>query len=157
MQTLGEGTAAPSEQPMRMTVALDGSGGCIARARHAAADFLARTGTVRQVPISRRALDVTQLVVSELVTNAGKYAPGPATMDLRIDGDMVEIVVWDSDPTLPAARAADAGRIGQHGLEIVKAVAHSFEARSAPAGKRVTARIALQDAPDAGPAGQRSG
>jgi hypothetical protein len=41
-------------------------------------------------------------------------------MDLRIAGDVVEVVVWDSVPVLPVVRAADAGRVGQHGLEIVE-------------------------------------
>jgi hypothetical protein len=36
-------------------------------------------------------------------------------MELRIAGDLVEVIVWDSDPALPVARAADAGRAGQHG------------------------------------------
>jgi hypothetical protein len=47
-------------------------------------------------------------VVSELVTNARKYAPGPVLMELRVSGAVVEVVVWDSDPVLPVARAADA-------------------------------------------------
>ncbi|MEE1764728.1 ATP-binding protein, partial [Streptomyces sp. SP17KL33] len=38
---------------------------------------------------------------------------------------------------------ADTGRVGQHGLEIVMAVAQGFEARQEPVGKRITARIAL--------------
>lgn len=88
-------------------------------------------------------MDLTQLVVSELVTNARKYAPGPVLLDLRIVGDVIEVVVWDGDPVLPVARAADAGRVGQHGLEIVMAVAQGFEAQREPVGKRTTARIAL--------------
>ncbi len=73
-------------------------------------------------------MEVTRLVVSEQVTNVGKYAPGPVLMDLRIDGDAVEVVVWNSDPVLPTARAVDAGRVGWHGLEIVMAVAQALEA-----------------------------
>jgi hypothetical protein len=53
-------------------------------------------------------------VISELVTNARKYAPGPVLMDLRSAGDAVEAVVWDCDPVLPLARAGDEGRMGQH-------------------------------------------
>jgi anti-sigma regulatory factor (Ser/Thr protein kinase) len=149
---LTEDTTAPDEQQLLFTsVALDGNGACIAQARHAAADFLRRARTGR-LHVSQRAMDLAQLVVSELVTNARKYAPGPALLDLRIDGDVVEIVVWDSDPVLPVARAADAGRVGQHGLEIVMAVARSLEAEPTPVGKRVTARIALHDDPEGGEA-----
>jgi anti-sigma regulatory factor (Ser/Thr protein kinase) len=129
------------------TIALDGDGSRIAEARHRAAAFLARVQADHGLPVSARALDLTQLVVSELVTNARKYAPGPVLMELRIVGDLVEIMVWDSDPVLPVARAADAGRVGQHGLEIVMAVAQGFEVQREPVGKRVTARIALPDDP----------
>ncbi|GGY87195.1 hypothetical protein GCM10010300_34410 [Streptomyces olivaceoviridis] len=87
------------------------------------------------------------MVVSELVTNARKYAPGPVLMELRIMGEVVEVVVWDSDPVLPVARVSDASRVGQHGLEIVMAVAQGVEARREPVGKRITARIALADVP----------
>ncbi|MFJ7147043.1 ATP-binding protein [Streptomyces sp. NPDC100445] len=130
----------------RTTVALDGAGTCIAEARHLAAAFLTRVRAEHGLEVSQRAVDLTQLVVSELVTNAGKYAPGPLLMKLRVVGAAVEVAVWDSDPILPIARAADAGRVGQHGLEIVMAVAQSFEAERRPGGKSVTARIALTDA-----------
>ncbi|MFG3250377.1 ATP-binding protein [Streptomyces sp. NPDC048187] len=132
---------------MRAGAALDGDGGCIARARHLAGTFLTRAQSEHGVLVSQRAMDLTQLVVSELVTNARKYAPGPALMDLRLDDGTVEVAVWDSDPVLPIARAADAGRVGQHGLEIVMAVAQGFEARREPVGKRITVRLALGDDP----------
>ncbi|MCP8712147.1 MULTISPECIES: ATP-binding protein [unclassified Streptomyces] len=142
-----EDGTAPGEQAMQTTVALEGDGTVIAQARHLATQFLTRAQTEQGLPVSQRALDLTQLVVSELVTNARKYAPGPVLMDLSIVGDMVEVVVWDSHPVLPVARAADAGRVGQHGLEIVMAVAQGFEIQREPVGKRISARIALLDDP----------
>ncbi|MEV0977765.1 ATP-binding protein [Streptomyces sp. NPDC049915] len=132
---------------MQTTAALDGDGTDIAHARRLAVDFLTRVQTGHGLPVSQRAMDLAQLVVSELVTNARKYAPGPVLLDLRILGDLVEIVVWDSEPVLPVARAADVGRVGQHGLEIVMAVAQGFEVQREPVGKRVTARLALADDP----------
>ncbi|WP_261994078.1 ATP-binding protein [Streptomyces sp. t39] len=120
-----------------------------------AADFLTRVQAVHGLPVSERAMDLTQLVVSELVTNACKYAPGPMRLELRILGDLVEVVVWDSDPILPMARAADPTRVGQHGLEIVMTVAQSFEAQRRPVGKSITARIALPDDPGGAVAGRR--
>ncbi|MFI8194740.1 ATP-binding protein [Streptomyces sp. NPDC085946] len=152
---LGEDGTAPYERTMQTTVALDGDGTDIARARRLAAGFLTRVQAEHGLPVSQRALDVTQLVVSELVTNARKYAPGPVLLDLRIAGDLVEVAVWDSDPVLPIARAADAGRVGQHGLEIVMAVAQGFEVQREPVGKRITARIALLDDPGGAVAGHR--
>ncbi|MFI9809153.1 ATP-binding protein [Streptomyces sp. NPDC052301] len=146
---VGEDGATPDDQAQRMqaTVALDGDGTCIAQARHLAAEFLGRVQAEHGLPVSQRAMDLTQLVVSELVTNARKYAPGPVLMDLRIVGTLVEVVVWDSEPELPIARAADVGRVGQHGLEIVMAVAQRFEVQREPVGKRISARIALMGDP----------
>ncbi|MET9116688.1 ATP-binding protein [Streptomyces longwoodensis] len=147
MEPLFVNAGAPDEQAIQTTMALEGDGTSIAQARHLAARFLTRVQVEHGLPVSQRALDVTQLVVSELVTNARKYAPGPVLMDLRIVNDVVEIVVWDSAPVLPVARAADAGRVGQHGLEIVMAVAQGYEVQMEPVGKRVTVRIALLDDP----------
>lgn len=151
----GEGAGpVPDKDALQATVALEGDGAGIAQARHQAAEFLAFVRAEHDVAISRRAVDVTQLVVSELVTNARKYAPGPVLMRLRIVGGMVEIVVWDSEPVLPIARAADAGRVGQHGLEIVMAVCQGFEVQREPIGKRITARLALKDDPGGDIAGR---
>ncbi|PKW05168.1 hypothetical protein SAMN05428944_7841 [Streptomyces sp. 1222.5] len=146
---LGEESMTPHshEAPLGAAVALDGQGACIAEARHLAAGFLTRMRVEHEIAVSERAVEVTQLVVSELVTNAQKYAAGPILLDLRIAGDLVEVQVWDSDPVLPVARAADAGRVGQHGLEIVMALCQSFEAMREPVGKRLTARLALTDDP----------
>ncbi|MCL6674698.1 ATP-binding protein [Streptomyces panaciradicis] len=134
---------APDRPVIETNVALVGGGADIAQARDLAVAFLVRVQADHGLDVSQRAVDLTQLVVSELVTNARKYAPGPVLLDLRILGDSVEVAVWDSDPTLPIARAADAGRIGQHGLEIVMAVAQAFEAQREPVGKRIIARLTL--------------
>ncbi|MFJ8503778.1 ATP-binding protein [Streptomyces avermitilis] len=151
----GEGNVVPAAHPIRTTVALDGGGAGIAEARHLAAGFLTRVQAEHGLPVSARAMDLTQLVVSELVTNARKYAPGPVVMELRIAGATVEVIVWDSDPVLPVPRAADADRVGQHGLEIVLAVAQHFEVQREPLGKRITARIALADDPGGDVTGRR--
>ncbi|MFF8596444.1 ATP-binding protein [Streptomyces sp. NPDC015220] len=152
---VGEDGVEPGGRAIRTTAALDGDTD-IARARHLACDFLDGVRADHGLPVSQRAMDLTQLVVSELVTNARKYAPGPVLLDLRvITGDMVEVAVWDSDPVLPTARAADAGRVGQHGLEIVMAVAREFRAQREPVGKRITVRLALVDGPSGAVSGHR--
>ncbi|MER6180190.1 ATP-binding protein [Streptomyces sp. NPDC001652] len=131
---------------MRAGYALSGYDGCIAEARHHAVAFFEKAQSDRHLPVPARERDLTQLVVSELVTNARKYAPGPVLLELRISACAVDVVVWDSDPTVPVARAADPDRIGQHGLEIVKAVAEALFTEQEPVGKRITARIARSDA-----------
>ncbi|MFF0018553.1 ATP-binding protein [Streptomyces sp. NPDC005374] len=137
----------PDATPAEVTVALDGAYGCIADARSQASAFLTRAQSEHGLPVSARTMDLAQLVVSELVTNALKYAPGPVLLQLRIVDSRLEIVVWDTDPALPLARAADVGRVGQHGLEIVMAVVQSFEVEREPVGKRITVRLALFDDP----------
>ncbi|MEU2159079.1 ATP-binding protein [Streptomyces sp. NPDC019396] len=125
---------------------MDDDGACIARARHHAVAFLQHSRqTLPGLSVSARAMDLTQLVVSELVTNACKYAPGPMLLELRIIDGLVEVVVWDSHPAEPVARVANPERVGQHGLEIVMAVAQDFQVHGEPVGKRITARIALTD------------
>jgi anti-sigma regulatory factor (Ser/Thr protein kinase) len=126
----------------------------VAEARHTARAFLTDVQAVHGIPVSDRAMGMVQLVVSELVTNAHKYAPGPCLLDLEISDGAVEISVWDTDPTLPVARAADPGRVGQHGLEIVIGVCRSFAMRREPVGKRIKAAVVLADDPGGHPAGR---
>ncbi|MFF4170734.1 ATP-binding protein [Streptomyces sp. NPDC001744] len=128
---------------------LEGGGSRIAAARRHAAAFPERIRTEYGLPVSQRVRDLTELVVGELVTNAHKYALGPVLMQLRIGAGGVDVVVWDSNPAVPVVRAADPGRVGQHGLEIIKKVAEKLSVEREPAGKRITARLALLDAPGA--------
>ncbi|QFZ72496.1 ATP-binding protein [Streptomyces fagopyri] len=136
--------------PIQASYALGDDDGSIADARHLAAAFLERARTAHGLAVSARVMDLAQLVVSELVTNARKYAPGPTLMHLRIADGIVDVSVWDSDPTVPTARSADPGRIGQHGLEIVKAVASHLDVEREAVGKRITARLPLADTPRRG-------
>ncbi|MFD9391652.1 ATP-binding protein [Streptomyces sp. NPDC060000] len=143
----GEGSSVPGGDPAGTMVALDGKDGCIARARRLTGDFLGRVRSRDGLAVSARAMDLSQLVVSELVTNALRYAPGPVLLQLRIVGAAVEIIVWDSDPVLPVPRAPDPTRVGQHGLEIVRAVADDLEVAREPVGKRIVARLRLSEGP----------
>jgi anti-sigma regulatory factor (Ser/Thr protein kinase) len=117
----------------------------IAKARDLARVFLTDVQAVHGLPVSRRAMGMVQLVVSELVTNARKYAPGPCLLTLMIEEGAVRVSVWDSGTALPAVLAPDPSRIGQHGLEIVMAVCQSFAVHREPVGKRITATVALAD------------
>jgi two-component sensor histidine kinase len=93
--------------------------------------------------VSAEAIGTAQLVVSELVTNACKFAPGPCLLDIEADlGEgTVTVSLWDSETALPLARAPEPSRIGQHGLEIVVALCEGFDIQREPVGKRVTARL----------------
>ncbi|WJV51068.1 ATP-binding protein [Streptomyces flavofungini] len=126
----------------------------IGAARDLARSFLTDIQAVHGTPVSVRVLSTVQLVVSELVTNARKYAPGPCLLTLEARGGTVDVTVWDSEPALPAILPADPGRIGQHGLEIVMAVCQSLHVQREPVGKRITTAISLTDEP-AGDAADR--
>lgn len=141
------------ERPLSVTAAFEGIEE-IAEARDLARSFLADVQTKHGLAVPSRATGMVELVVSELVTNSRKFAPGPCLLTLEITGEEVEITVWDSEPCLPVACGADPGRVGRHGLEIVIAVCRSFAMHREPVGKRVTATVALADDPvgdEAGP------
>ncbi|MFI1884802.1 ATP-binding protein [Streptomyces jumonjinensis] len=125
----------------------DGTPESISAARCFTARFLSRVRARLGVPIPEETIATAQLVVSELVTNSCKYAPGPCLLDLEVTGGrgdgFVEITVWDADPGLPTPVAADPERVGRHGLEIVLAVSEGFEVRREPVGKRVGVRVAF--------------
>lgn len=127
----------------------------IAVARDLARAFLTDVQAVHGLPVSARAMGMVQLVVSELVTNARKYAPGPCLLSLEINGGAIEVTVWDSNPMPPAILAPDPTRIGQHGLEIVMAVGQSFAIHREPVGKRITTAIVLADDPGGDAAGRQ--
>uniref|UniRef100_A0AAU3H3I9 ATP-binding protein n=1 Tax=Streptomyces sp. NBC_01401 TaxID=2903854 RepID=A0AAU3H3I9_9ACTN len=119
--------------------------GEISRARAFVRDFLSGARALRGVGVPTRALEVAQLVVSELATNVCKYAPGPCLLDLEVDGDRLSVTMWDSGAVLPSALQGDPVREGQHGLEIVLALCQSFEVRREPVGKRVRVQISLRE------------
>ncbi|MBT2440344.1 ATP-binding protein [Streptomyces sp. ISL-36] len=116
--------------------------GAIAAARDFTVEFLARSATSSR-PCPPGAADAARLVVSELVTNVVKYAPGPCRLELALHADTLEIRVHDSHPVMPVARPRDPGRLGQHGMEIVLAVCTGVEVEATSHGKRVRARVPL--------------
>ncbi|MFF8093026.1 ATP-binding protein [Streptomyces sp. NPDC016675] len=116
----------------------------IAEARRVAVEYLSASQRGSEHPVSERAADAVQLVVSELITNAVKYGRGLIELTLSRTDDTLTVTVRDGGTTLPVRRSADPGRVGQHGLEIVAALSQSLEIRPEAAGKRVTALIALR-------------
>lgn len=138
-------------RPIMSSLALAGDEP-VSEARRAARDFLTAVQAVHGIRVADRVAGMVQLVVSELVTNARKYAPGPCLLDLELNDGAVEISVWDTEPTLPVAQATDPGPVGRHGLEVVIGVCRSFEMRREPVGKRIKAAIVLADDPGGDPA-----
>ncbi|MBT3153016.1 ATP-binding protein [Streptomyces sp. CHD11] len=82
------------------------------------------------------AVDVVELLTSELVTNAYRHTDGPASLRLTGLGDgRLRVGVWDSDPRVPApfgqsgdgsAPLAPAGAESGRGLGLVREYADSW-------------------------------
>ncbi|TXL88398.1 ATP-binding protein [Streptomyces sp. IB2014 016-6] len=144
-ETKDRRTGPGTGRVVRRGAVFSGDSEMIGEARRFAADFLGTARTEQGAKVPSRVIGTAQLVVSELVTNACKYAPGPCLLDLVFDGDVVEITVWDTDSTLPVPRAAEPGRIGQHGMEIVIALCEGYDVRREPVGKRIKVRLAASD------------
>ncbi|MFD6973695.1 ATP-binding protein [Streptomyces sp. NPDC059949] len=117
----------------------------ISEARRLARDFLADVRSLHSLAVSDRAIDLVELVVSELVTNTRKYAPGPSLLALEVRDGCVDVAVWDSNPDLPTILPPDPTRVGQHGLEILMATSLAFQIHREPIGKRIMASIVLAD------------
>ncbi|MFB7512004.1 ATP-binding protein [Streptomyces sp. NPDC056144] len=125
-------------------------GGAIASARAFTAEFLAGAPAVLHGPVGTERVELAQLVVSELVTNAIRHTAGPCRLLLELSHEALEISVFDQGTAAPVPRGHDPGRIGQHGVEIVVAVCESLTVEPVPEGKRVRARLSLlpEDAAD---------
>jgi anti-sigma regulatory factor (Ser/Thr protein kinase) len=130
-----------------MSAAFEGRDEEIGEARFLARAFLTDLREDHGLPVSDRAMGTVELVVSELVTNARKYAPGPFLLTLELTGEAVAVAVWDTEPRLPVILARDPQRVGRHGLEVVTAVCRSFEVHREPVGKRVVATVTWCDDP----------
>ncbi|MFF2571413.1 SpoIIE family protein phosphatase [Streptomyces sp. NPDC058084] len=107
----------------------------VAHARSIAAEQLARWG-----------LDdlafTTELVVSELVTNAIRYAAGPIGLRLIRDRSLI-CEVSDSQHTSPHARYAGTDEEGGRGLFMVAQLTEHWGTRYLPTGKTIWAEQSL--------------
>lgn len=113
----------------------------IAVARDAVATVLSRA---RPAP-GRRSVQDAQLVVSELVTNAAKHAPGPCTLRLEVlpGACAVRVTVTDTSAEPPRRRPSDPRRVGGHGLHLVTMLTTDLDVTRLSHGKRVTATVPL--------------
>jgi serine phosphatase RsbU (regulator of sigma subunit) len=81
-------------------------------------------------------LPVTELLVSELVTNALRYSPGEVTLRLVLEGGLV-CEVRDNSAALPRLRHAGRDDENGRGLQVVGQLAQRWGARRTRTGKVV--------------------
>ncbi|MFE7313676.1 SpoIIE family protein phosphatase [Streptomyces sp. NPDC057555] len=114
----------------------------VARARELARDQLTDWGLAALV-------DTTELLVSELVTNALRHGHGEIRLRLLLDRTLV-CEVWDADLAQPRRRRARDTDEGGRGLQLVGLLSERWGSRRTPRGKTVWFELALPDG-DAAP------
>jgi serine phosphatase RsbU (regulator of sigma subunit) len=96
--------------------------------------------TLIREPMERWGLEdmipVTELLVSELVTNALRYSPGPVTLRIVREGALV-CEVGDNSAALPRLRQAGQDEENGRGLQVVSQFAQRWGARRTRTGKVV--------------------
>ncbi|MFF5977430.1 SpoIIE family protein phosphatase [Streptomyces olindensis] len=92
-------------------------------------------------------VDTTELLVSELVTNALRYGEGEIRLRLLLDRTLV-CEVWDSGLVQPRRRRARDTDEGGRGLQLVGLLSAAWGSRRTPRGKTVWFELPL---PDGGP------
>jgi len=107
----------------------------VPRARELAA------GVAADLPMRIR--EAVELVTSELATNCVTHAGTPFEVFVARDDDSVEVVLSDSGPWTHRPQ----GRATGHGLLLVGLLASSWSAQVVEGGKRVSARLQLDDVP----------
>jgi len=112
--------------------------GAVSQARDRTRCFLA-AGPTQPDP---EALADALLVVSELVSNVVRHAPGPCTLDLSEGDDLLTIAVSDSSRELPQPRPGDVVQGGGFGWHLVRGLTQRLLVQLWPGdGKTVTATM----------------
>ncbi|MER5791009.1 SpoIIE family protein phosphatase [Streptomyces sp. NPDC001980] len=89
-------------------------------------------------------VDTTELLVSELVTNALRYGEGEIRLRLLLDRTLV-CEVWDSGLVQPRRRRARDTDEGGRGLQLVGLLSAAWGSRRTPRGKTVWFELPLPD------------
>ncbi|MEU3461099.1 ATP-binding protein [Streptomyces sp. NPDC006733] len=112
-------------------------------ARELAETFVKELAGLLSVPLRDRFVYDVALVVTELLTNASTFAPGPCLLELEGRPAGVTVAVSDTSTALPRAYPHDPTRIGRHGLEIIHRICADVRIERVPVGKRISATLRL--------------
>jgi anti-sigma regulatory factor (Ser/Thr protein kinase) len=106
-----------------------------AQARAAVHECVGRLGLDAQVA------DDVVLLVSEMVTNAVRYAMPPVRLEIQAGTEDVVVAVRDGSPRLPVPRHADESAEGGRGMLLVDMLTSDHGVHPAPPGKAIWARL----------------
>lgn len=113
-------------------------------ARHRTVNAIAGWGSGLVVEVVHTA----ELLVSELVTNAVRYAgTGSVSLVVCLDEAVLRIEVCDTSPVLPQPALPEADSEGGRGLFLVAALADRYHAEPTETGKRCWVEINLASKP----------
>jgi anti-sigma regulatory factor (Ser/Thr protein kinase) len=130
-----------NERANATLIALPGGPDSISAARERAREFLLDADPAFPATTARDVL----LAVSEMVTNAVRYAPGDCTLEISLDERRVCIHVTDTSRTVPQVRAGMFDGSGGFGLHLLHALAGNVETVQHAEGKTVS--VCLNRAP----------
>ncbi len=82
-------------------------------------------------------IDVAELLVSELVSNAVRYGSAPPLMRIEADARGVRVAIQDESTEPPQLQDVSADADGGRGIMLVDALAIAWGWSSTPNGKRV--------------------
>ncbi|MBL1097846.1 ATP-binding protein [Streptomyces coffeae] len=89
--------------------------------------------------------DTVELLVSELVTNALRYAPGPVRLNIRVLGSSLRCEVEDTNPARSQRRTVALDAEGGRGTVLLDALTEAWASTSTPTGKTTWFTLALPD------------
>jgi signal transduction histidine kinase len=127
---------------LRATAAFPCAPASVAAARDLTADLVDRAARADPRIGPGRCGDAL-LVISELVTNVVRHAPGPCEVTLEATGVELVITVRDTSARPPTFHPFAPHRVGRHGLEIVRELCTSVDSRPTPQGKAISAVMSL--------------
>jgi anti-sigma regulatory factor (Ser/Thr protein kinase) len=136
---------------LRSDVVWDSGAASAADARRVLRAFLARVPLTGRTPVPDLLAVDAELVVSELVTNTIRHAPGPCGLVVQLSAGTLAITVWDTSPEEPVVRKGDRHRVGGHGLPLVHAVSDTVVVGFRTGGKQITAHMRLPPNRSSGP------
>ncbi|MDA5284106.1 ATP-binding protein [Streptomyces sp. Isolate_45] len=93
-------------------------------------------------------IDTTQLLASELFTNALRHARGPIHVRVSLHGDLLRCEVDDADPHGPTRRNAPTDAENGRGIELVDSLAHNWGTQRTTTGKTIWFELPLPDEPN---------